>query len=192
MCHYVRGYFYLVTFGSSNLLSYICTMKEQILQLGAEGKTYKEIHEILGCSKSKISYYLGKGVKERTIERNKKAKKTARYILASKIDFFISRSDYKGFNYQKRDESVEAYHDKVNNSPYCYLTGRKIDLEDSSSYHLDHKIPYHISKDNSVDNMELACRDANQSKAHMTLGEYIALCKEVLEHNGYKVIPPEK
>jgi len=35
-------------------------MKEQILKLRKEGKTYNEIHELLGCSKSTISYHCSK------------------------------------------------------------------------------------------------------------------------------------
>ncbi len=46
-------------------------MKEQILKLREEGKTYNEIKEILGCSKSTISYYCGDKQKEKTNIRNK-------------------------------------------------------------------------------------------------------------------------
>ena len=41
-------------------------MKEKILQLRNEGKTYKQIQEILKCSKSTISYHCGVGQKEKT------------------------------------------------------------------------------------------------------------------------------
>mgnify|MGYP000362324040 FL=1 len=46
-------------------------MKEKILQLRNEGKSYKEIREILKCSKSTISYHCGDGQKEKTKERLK-------------------------------------------------------------------------------------------------------------------------
>ena len=46
-------------------------MKEKILQLRNEGKSYKEIREILKCSKSTISYHCGDGQKEKTKERRK-------------------------------------------------------------------------------------------------------------------------
>ena len=43
-------------------------MKEQILKLRGEGKTYKEITEILGCGKSTIAYYCGENQKEKTLK----------------------------------------------------------------------------------------------------------------------------
>ena len=44
-------------------------MREQILRLKQEGKTYNEIKEIVGCSKGTISYYCGEGQKEKTSQR---------------------------------------------------------------------------------------------------------------------------
>lgn len=43
--------------------------KENILKLREEGKSYKEIQKILGCSKSTISYHLGEGQIEKTNKR---------------------------------------------------------------------------------------------------------------------------
>lgn len=40
--------------------------KEEIFRLRAEGKSYNEIAEQLGCSKGTISYHLGYGQKEKT------------------------------------------------------------------------------------------------------------------------------
>ena len=45
-------------------------MKEDILKLRAQGKTYNQIKEILGCSKSTISYHCGIGQKQKTEIRN--------------------------------------------------------------------------------------------------------------------------
>lgn len=47
------------------------TMKEQILKLKSQGKSYNEIRKELGCSKSTISYHLGRGRKERTVAATK-------------------------------------------------------------------------------------------------------------------------
>ena len=44
-------------------------MKEQILKLRAEGKTYLEIKEALNCSLSTISYYCNPVQKEKTQNR---------------------------------------------------------------------------------------------------------------------------
>jgi len=43
--------------------------KENILRLRDQGKTYKEIQEILGCSKSTIAYHVGEGQKQKTKDR---------------------------------------------------------------------------------------------------------------------------
>ena len=47
-------------------------MKEQILKLREEGKTHSEIKELLGCSKSTISYYCGHEQREKTKNRVRK------------------------------------------------------------------------------------------------------------------------
>lgn len=46
-------------------------LSEQIETMRAEGKSYKQIQESLGCSKGTIAYYLGDGQKEKTRIRNR-------------------------------------------------------------------------------------------------------------------------
>jgi len=46
--------------------------KEQIFKLRSEGKSYREIQEILGCSKGTIAYHLGSGQKEKTRDNQRK------------------------------------------------------------------------------------------------------------------------
>lgn len=43
--------------------------KKRIIELRSQGKTYNEIKNILGCSKGTISYHLGAGQKEKTLQR---------------------------------------------------------------------------------------------------------------------------
>ena len=69
----------------------------------------------------------------------------------------------------------------------CYLTGRDIDLKDTRSYHFDHIIPRSKGGTNDLHNLGVACRDANSAKSDMLTGEFIGLCKDTLEHHGYKV-----
>lgn len=45
------------------------SLRDSILALYAEGKSYREIVDILGCAKSTVSYYCGKGQKEKTMNR---------------------------------------------------------------------------------------------------------------------------
>ena len=44
-------------------------LSEGILRLKAEGKSYNEIKAELGCSKGTISYHLGAGQKEKSLDR---------------------------------------------------------------------------------------------------------------------------
>lgn len=47
------------------------TLSEQIIQLHIEGKSYRQIQSILGCSKGTISYHLGAGQKDKTMQRQR-------------------------------------------------------------------------------------------------------------------------
>lgn len=58
-------------------------MKEQILKLRSEGKTYTEIKEILKCSKGTISFYCGEGQKEKYRINNLRAKSRKREWIDS-------------------------------------------------------------------------------------------------------------
>ena len=52
-------------------------MKEKILKLKKEGKTHNEIVQILGCSKSSVSYHCSEKVRQTYRDyRNKNRKKT--------------------------------------------------------------------------------------------------------------------
>jgi hypothetical protein len=44
--------------------------KENILRLRQEGKSYREIQKILGCSKGTIAYHLGEGQKKKALSRS--------------------------------------------------------------------------------------------------------------------------
>lgn len=57
-------------------------MKEEILRLRAEGKSYREIMEILGCSKGTISYHVGPGQKIKTLAKGKQTKARRREEIA--------------------------------------------------------------------------------------------------------------
>lgn len=42
-----------------------------------------------------------------------------------------------------------------------------------------------------MDNMGLACKQANVAKNDMSVEEFVQLCKEVLEFRGYKITKTE-
>ena len=56
-------------------------LSDDILRLRAEGKTYNQIKEILGCSKGTISHHLGAGQKEKTAIRRKKTRDRHHILL---------------------------------------------------------------------------------------------------------------
>lgn len=56
--------------------------KEEILRLGAEGFTYSQIQDKLGCSKGTIAYHLGTGQKDKNKQRQKNKRKLITEYLA--------------------------------------------------------------------------------------------------------------
>jgi hypothetical protein len=175
-------------------------MKEKILKLRAEGKTYNEIVDAIGCSKGTVSYHCGPGQKQKSAQRRKDnrnnrplvvklGKFKARKKLTNKCRDFQRKRGISGVYLDGRDNifTTKELVEKLSKNPYCYLTGDKIDLLKPSTYSLDHIIPVCEGGDNTIDNMGLTTRKANMSKGKMFLNEYIELCKKVLIKNGYSV-----
>lgn len=158
-------------------------MKEKILELRQQGKTYTDIQNILGCSRGTISYHCGPGQKEKSKLRQKKNRRSVESIVKRKVDLFLSRTKDFRLKYLKRGEEHNLMVNKIISNPICYLTGTLIDLSKPNTYSLDHIIPFYISEDNSVNNLGLTTKNANASKAHLTVDEYINLCKKVIKYN---------
>ena len=191
-------------------------MKEQILKLRKDGKTYNEIISLLGCSKGLVSYYCGNGQKEKT--RNRQRSNRKENCLLAKVDKFRNRDAskrnrkqenvssnpqklirHKADDFQRREGGgkLGARHidftykdviDKFGENTICYLTGRPIDLKQPRTYTFDHKVPASKGGDNTLENLGIACREANSAKADLLLPELLKLCEDMLIHNGYKVI----
>lgn len=53
-------------------------LSEQIKELASDGKSYREIQSILGCSKGTISYHLGEGQVEKNRQRRQHHRNTIR------------------------------------------------------------------------------------------------------------------
>lgn len=184
-------------------------LKNQILELRSQNLSYKQICEILNCSKSTVCYYLGKNQKIKTFYR-KKQSKIKEHPFRKKIDSFlsfkkrgisnISKNNFKtnirykilSFNgditsMNKALFTLDQAIEKITENPKCYLTGDDIDIYNTNSYHFDHIIPRSRGGDNSLENLGICTKQANMSKSNLTPDEFIFLCKKVLEHNGYKV-----
>jgi CRISPR/Cas system Type II protein with McrA/HNH and RuvC-like nuclease domain len=76
---------------------------------------------------------------------------------------------------------------KFGSNPCCYLTGRPIDVNQTRSYHFDHVVPVSKGGDNSLDNLGLCVKEANVAKNNLTVEQLIELCKDILQHHGYKI-----
>lgn len=183
--------------------------KEKILELRSQGLSYEEIKNRLGCSKGTIAYHCGNHQKEKNKDRYKQfcklshpfKKKIEHYccdieynIITNKTIRIIRHKIYRFL----RDESMKKTYNKPSfteqdvinkfgEKPKCYLTGKEIDIYDTKTYQFDHIIPRSRGGDNSLENLGICTRDANQAKRDMLKEEFIELCKSVLENNGYKV-----
>lgn len=162
-------------------------MKEQILELRNQGKTYTEIIEIVKCSKATVSYYCSEGQKEKVKERATKYRKTnLKTILSKKIANFMCKPGYKNHSGpNKRDQftfTSQDLIDKFGENPKCYLTGLPINLLEPSTYHLDHIIPRSRGGKNELSNVGLATKEANETKHDRTLEELKVLCEMILKN----------
>lgn len=176
-------------------------MKEQIMKLRNEGKTFNQIKEILKCSKSTISYYCSEGQKEKTKNRTKKRREN---IIIAKLETFRNRKS-KANNerirkFNKRDNNVRGlvnkeldvdftFNDVVEKFGYdtiCYLSGEKINLNENT-YQFDHIIPSSRGGNNSLDNLGVTHKIVNAMKNDLTPDELLFWCEKILKHNGYNV-----
>lgn len=175
--------------------------KEDILELRSEGKSYKQIQKILGCSMSTISYHCGNGnEKKRAIQKAKErapiCKKVshfkgrcsrANYIrLRSKVKTFKRKSYLGGnrtntiVNNVNENYSCQDVIDKIGENPICYLTGEPIDLNKPETYNLDHIIPTAKGGTNDLNNLGICLKEANQAKGELDPNELYILCEKII------------
>lgn len=174
-------------------------LSQKIIELRTLGYSYNKIAAELKCSKGTVSYHIGDGQKDKSILRNKSHDKDK--IVQKKIYKFCSIKKDATLQFKKEKTIQEILYtkirkfgdmqimftpqdliDKIGDNPTCYLTGRKIDLSDSKSYHLDHIVPRSKGGDNTLENCGIACKIANMSKTDMTYEEYVNLCREIIKH----------
>lgn len=186
------------------------SIKNQILLLRSQGKSYNEICNKLNCSKGAVSYHLGDTQKEKTLIRTRKRRLNP---IVSKLESFNNSKprvltkgkplwgnyrilylklkaffrDRKTMIPDKLPITIDQLINKIGPEPKCYLTGQLLDLNKAREFAFDHIIPVSRGGQNTLDNLGLCTKIANASKTDMTLDEYINLCKNVLENFGYKV-----
>lgn len=94
--------------------------------------------------------------------------------------------------YRKPTFTVQDVIDKFGETPRCYLTGEILDIYQPRTYHFDHKHPVSRGGSNALDNLGVCTADANIAKGILTEGQFIDLCRRVLEHNGFHVKQPRQ
>lgn len=157
-------------------------MKEQILKLREEGKTYDEIKAELNCAKSTIAYHCNEEVKIKQLKRQKATPKTIRRLFMKRLSLYNRRTID---NYSKI--SVDDFMKKIGDFPRCYLTGRLLDLSEVKSYQIDHIIPFSKGGKHTLDNIDISCSEANYMKSNLTMNELISLMTEIFIKLGYLV-----
>lgn len=180
-------------------------MKEQILQLRAEGKSYRQIQAILGCSRGTISYHCGSGQKDKKRNRQRR-NRSQEHPFTRKVENFICNVDrgrgrdvgntkWRQLIYQKilmfcsktkkveyMSFTVEDVLNKFGENPKCYLTGDPVDIYQPRTYHFDHKIPRTRGGDSTIDNLGICTKEANMAKHDMTPEEFYELCQKVVDN----------
>lgn len=63
----------------------------------------------------------------------------------------------------------------------CALSGRPLTVENVSA---DHITPISMGGTNTIDNIQLVCRDINYMKGTMSMGEFVSACVDVAEFLG--------
>ncbi len=180
-------------------------MKEQILKLKEEGKSYNEIKAILKCSKGTISYHCGEGQKEKSRNRGRRNKsknslisrvsnfmcktKKAKSYYGKKINSatrdFQRRESYGGHglsNSKDHSFSVNDVIEKFGEDTICYLSGEKINLIKDNHYCCDHKIPATRGGSNNIDNLGILHKVVNKMKSDLTIDEFIFWCRKICKY----------
>ena len=177
------------------------------------GKSYSDIARILNCSKGTISHHINPATRKKTYARTIELRKTIEGKVMFKWAGFKSRKhsgavvrEIKGswkrnfyfkmvyFKNNGKDMKENINAEKIlkkiskdGKTTHCYLTGKKIDLHDTSSYHFDHVVAVAKGGTNGIDNLGITTAEANCGKGALSVDEFVDLCKSVLVHNGYKV-----
>lgn len=170
-------------------------LSEKIIRLRANGKTYAQIRSELGCSTSLISYYVGEGQKEKTLDRQRKRRSSLEGAVKHKTNTFSAESkkiyskttDFHrngDRSYGEKNFTFLDVIEKYGETTTCYLTGDVIDLAKPSEYEFDHKTPRSRGGNNSFENLGISTREANRAKGTLTVDEFLNLCEKVLRHHG--------
>lgn len=185
---------------------------KNILKLRKQGLSYKQIVKELNCSAATISYHLSDITKDSNKEREEKYREEAlwkvlfrkqvvnfkqRKINTNKINMCTDwnkkfRTSCSRFRTRNKTELKNkfTYHDAIDHLggmiTKCYLTGREIDIT-KDNFTLDHIVPVAKGGSCELENMEITIPEANAMKSDLMLDDFLDLCKEILENQGYSI-----
>ena len=188
-------------------------LNKQIIELRKKGLTFSQIAKKLKCAKSTVSYALRKKTRDLAKERNNNYPKNLKAIINKIYNFqnpkpLSKQSKPAWYLNKSKRQATKAISDKANRfqTPMtfnykdvykkygdtfpCALTGRPINFHDPDTYEYDHKTPTARGGDNSMDNLQIVCPEANRAKGMMTDQEFLELCKEVVIHAGHRIYKP--
>ena len=187
-------------------------LNKQIISLRKKGLTYNQIAKKLNCSKSTVSYALRKKtrlkVKEKpaNIPKHEISHRKKIYRFQNPNTFPPPKRPWSlapsprqiskaitGTAHTFQQPMTFNYTDvyaKYGDHFPCALTGRPLDFDKPETYEYDHIIPTSRGGDNTIDNLQIVCPEANRAKQNLTDEEFVDLCKEVVLNRGYKLYKP--
>lgn len=187
------------------------SLGEKIKKLRDQGYTYNEIAQELECAKSTVCYHLGDGQKAKSKKRFENIDPITRKII-KKVDHFkrtyrvrdkrtinvthryISKSiTDRPLKFQRGGEVTfvaKDVYEKYGDVFKCALTGRKLHWHKPDEYEYDHIIPASKGGSNTLDNLQIVCKDANRCKSNLMPEEFMTICEEVLVNAGYVIQKP--
>lgn len=105
-------------------------MKEKILKLRNEGKSYREIEKLLDCSRSLIAYHANNTTKEKALCKNKNNRFSRRKELKSKAGGECKICGYKKCLAALHFHHREPKHKKFEITAYIWGAIKNISLKE--------------------------------------------------------------
>jgi hypothetical protein len=162
------------------------TIKNKILELRGQGLTYDQIANQLNVSKGTIAYHCSPMVKKNVNKNRKKwRRKNTLSVKIHNFKYCGSKKRKKLYDDCEYDDNLNAKNimEKIGKNPTCYLTGKKIDLDNPEEYSLDHVLPIARGGKSTLENCMLVCRKVNMLKGDLTYEELIEMCQDILDYS---------